>query len=156
WTASHDTSLTVLRLQNVYGPGQSLSNPYTGIVSLFSRLARGGESIPVYEDGDITRDFVFIDDVADAFRDVIAHGPRHAYSTLDVGSGVGTSILALASRIAEFHGAPAPHITGAFRDGDVRHAACVITDTLAELRWTPQWDVQRGVAALQGWIASRD
>ncbi len=63
WTGSHDTRLSVLRLQNVYGPRQSLSNPYTGIVSLFSRLAREGESIPLYEDGDITRDFVHIDDV---------------------------------------------------------------------------------------------
>ena len=66
WVASHDSRLSVLRLQNVYGNGQSLTNPYTGIVSLFSQLARDGKSIPLYEDGEITRDFVFIDDVASA------------------------------------------------------------------------------------------
>lgn len=155
WCASHDSSISILRLQNVYGPGQSLINSYTGIVSLFSLLARRGESIPVFEDGNITRDFVFIDDVADAFSEVITRGARHALSTLDVGSGVGTTIYDLASYIADFHGAPSPHITGAYRDGDVRHAECSIADTLAELEWTPQWDVRRGVAALQDWIGDR-
>ena len=66
WGGSHDVPLSVLRLQNVYGPGQSLTNPYTGIVSLFSQLARDGRSIPLYEDGEITRDFVYIDDVVSA------------------------------------------------------------------------------------------
>ena len=81
WTGSHDTRLSVLRLQNVYGPRQSLSNPYTGIVSLFSRLAREGESIPLYEDGDITRDFVYIDDVVSALVAAIAApaGRPHAH-----------------------------------------------------------------------------
>ena len=58
----------LFRLQNVYGPGQSLINPYTGIVSLFAQKAKAGEVIPVYEDGEIIRDFVFIDDVADCHR----------------------------------------------------------------------------------------
>src|SRR6266702_2835776 len=66
WALSFGTEVGLLRLQNVYGPGQSLSNPYTGIVSLFARLARAGQTIPLYEDGEIVRDFVFIDDVADA------------------------------------------------------------------------------------------
>ena len=66
WTAAHDTNLSVLRLQNVYGPGQSLTNSYTGIVALFARLAREQRPLEVYEDGRIVRDFVFIDDVVDA------------------------------------------------------------------------------------------
>lgn len=64
WAGSHDVPLSVLRFQNVYGPGQSLINSYTGIVSMFSQWAKAGQSIPIYEDGLITRDFVFIDDVA--------------------------------------------------------------------------------------------
>lgn len=155
WTASHDTGLTMLRLQNVYGPGQSLINSYTGIVSLFSQWARAGESIPVYEDGAITRDFVFIDDIASAFAEVMRHGPRQWAATFDVGSGVGTSILHLAEIIAAYHGAPAPRVTGAFRDGDVRHAHCSIDATLAALDWSPQWSLERGIAALQQWIASQ-
>ena len=156
WTSSHDAKLTILRLQNVYGPGQSLTNPYTGIVSLFSQIARRGESIPIYEDGRITRDFIFIEDIADAFRAVITAGPTAAMSRYDVGSGVGTTILELAEHIARFHGAPSPHITGAYRDGDVRHAECSIDATLSALNWAPAWDVERGVASLQEWIARQD
>jgi dTDP-L-rhamnose 4-epimerase len=155
WASSHDSRLTVLRLQNVYGPGQSLSNPYTGIVSLFSQLAMRGEAIPVYEDGRIVRDFVFIDDIAAAFVDAITNGPRDAAAAYDIGSGVGTTILELATLIAEFHGAPAPRVTGAYRDGDVRHAECSIEASLADLDWSPTWSVADGIAALQQWIGEQ-
>lgn len=155
WAASHDVGLTILRLQNVYGPGQSLINSYTGIVSLFSQWARAGKSIPVYEDGLITRDFVFIEDVVTAFAEVVRRGPRGWGTTLDVGSGLGTTILELARTIAAFHSAPEPHVTGQYRDGDVRHAHCSIDETLAALEWRPEWSVERGVAALQAWIAAQ-
>ena len=155
WTGSHDTKLSMLRLQNVYGPRQSLTNPYTGIVSLFSRLAREGQSIPLYEDGDITRDFVYIDDVVSALVAAIAAPPAGHLRTVDVGSGVRTTIGDLAREIAAFHSAPEPHVTGQFRDGDVRHASCTVDDTVAELGWSPQWDLRKGVAGLQDWIASQ-
>jgi dTDP-L-rhamnose 4-epimerase len=154
WTSSHDVALSILRFQNVYGPGQSLINPYTGIVSLFSRLAMRGESIPIYEDGRITRDFVYIEDVAASLETVI--GDLEAGSMpFDIGSGVGTTIMELAQHIADFHGAPAPHVTEQYRDGDVRHAECTIERTVSELDWKPEWSVERGVASLQQWIAPR-
>ena len=134
WTGSHDTRLSVLRLQNVYGPRQSLSNPYTGIVSLFSRLAREGQSIPLYEDGDITRDFVYIDDVVSALVAAIAHQPADHMRTVDIGSGVRTTIGDLAREVARYHSAPEPHVTGQYRDGDVRHASCTVEDTRAPPR----------------------
>jgi dTDP-L-rhamnose 4-epimerase len=152
WSGSHDVALSVLRLQNVYGPGQSLANPYTGIVSLFSRLALDGESIPLYEDGDITRDFVFIDDVSSAIAAALASPPRDAVRTLDVGSGARTTIRELATWIADHHGAPPPHVTGQFRDGDVRHAGCDIAPTLEAIDWSPGWSLDQGLAALQEWI----
>lgn len=152
WTAAHESKLTILRFQNVYGPGQSLSNPYTGIVSLFSQMARRGESIPVYEDGLITRDFVYIDDVANAVAAVMVAPPEAESSCFDVGSGVATTILGLAGILADHHGAPRPHVNGAYRDGDVRHASCDIGDTLEHLDWRPEWPVERGIAALQDWI----
>ncbi|WP_291044044.1 NAD-dependent epimerase/dehydratase family protein [Herbiconiux sp.] len=159
WVNARDTALTVLRLQNVYGPGQSLVNSYTGIVSLFSQLARRGESIPIYEDGLITRDFVYIDDVADAFVAALAEEPATGIEagtpTFDVGSGVGTTILQLAEAIAAYYSAPAPHITGKYRDGDVRHAECRIDATLGALEWEPRWPLDRGVAGLQEWIGSQ-
>jgi dTDP-L-rhamnose 4-epimerase len=154
WTGSNGSELTILRFQNVYGPGQSLSNPYTGIVSLFSQVAMDGDSIPVYEDGLITRDFVYISDVADSLSTVLESRPVMSPSTFDIGSGVGTTIEGLAAHIAAFHAAPEPHLTGAFRDGDVRHAECDIQRSLEMLEWRPQWAVTEGIAALQEWIAA--
>ncbi|AIV39374.1 NAD-dependent epimerase/dehydratase family protein [Curtobacterium sp. MR_MD2014] len=152
WCAARGVGLAVLRLQNVYGPGQSLTNPYTGIVSLFSQLARRGDSIPVYEDGAIVRDFVHIEDVAGALAAAVTGGPEVEGTPIDVGSGVATTILDLAQRIAAFHGAPAPRITGAYRDGDVRAASCTVEDAAARLGWAPRWSVDAGVADLQTWI----
>jgi len=153
WAGAFEVPLTILRLQNVYGDGQSLINPYTGIVSLFSQLARDGKSIPVYEDGAIVRDFVYIADVASAFE-AATREPPPGVRGFDVGSGRATTILTLAETIAAYHGAPAPNITGAFREGDVRSASCRIERTTAGLGWTPEWDLERGVAALQLWIES--
>lgn len=156
WAGSHDTALSVLRLQNVYGPLQSLTNPYTGIVSFFSQLAREGRSIPLYEDGDITRDFVFIDDVVSALTAAIDHPPsgEGGVRLADVGSGRATTIRELAETIAAYHSAPEPHVTGQFRDGDVRHASCAPSG-LSELDWAPAWSLEDGVAALQRWIAEQ-
>lgn len=157
WAGSHDTALSVLRLQNVYGPLQSLTNPYTGIVSFFSQLAREGRSIPLYEDGDITRDFVFIDDVVSALTVAIDHPPSGeggGVRLADVGSGRATTIRELAETIAAYHSAPEPHVTGQFRDGDVRHASCAPSG-LSELDWAPAWSLEDGVAALQRWIAEQ-
>ncbi|GAA2115208.1 NAD-dependent epimerase/dehydratase family protein [Nocardioides bigeumensis] len=155
WTGSHDVDLSVLRLQNVYGAGQSLTNPYTGIVTLFSRLARKGTSIPLYEDGEITRDFVHIDDVADALAAAIADPPADGRRALDIGSGERTTIRDLATVIASFHSAPAPHVTGEFRDGDVRHAACDVSPALRELGWAPRVSLAEGIGRLQEWMADR-
>ncbi|GHF15431.1 NAD-dependent epimerase/dehydratase family protein [Pseudolysinimonas yzui] len=156
WAGARSTHLHVLRFQNVYGPGQSLTNSYTGIVSLFSQLARRGESIPLYEDGAITRDFVFIDDVAAAVVATLRRPDARYPYALDVGTGTGTTIAQLAEAIAAFHGAPAPHVTGRFRDGDVRHASSDIALTRAALDWEPAVDVVDGVARLQEWIARVD
>jgi dTDP-L-rhamnose 4-epimerase len=151
WCLSLGVTPVVFRLQNVYGPGQSLTNPYTGIVSLFAQLARRGESIPVYEDGQIIRDFVFIDDVATA---VLAGLTRSSATTdpWDIGSGEGTSILRLAELIATHYSAPAPRVTGQFRNGDVRAASADITAATAGLGWTPEVLVDEGVQRLCAWL----
>jgi dTDP-L-rhamnose 4-epimerase len=149
WGRSRGVPVTTLRLQNVYGPGQSLTNSYTGIVSLFSQLAREGRSIPLYEDGDIVRDFVYIDDVAEAFAVAVRAGADPDRPTLDVGTGVASTIRDLAVAIARYHGAPAPVVNGRFRDGDVRYAACSIEATRSVLGWSPRWPLEEGIAALQ-------
>lgn len=154
WGGSHEVPVTVLRLQNVYGPGQSLINSYTGIVSLFSQWAREGKAIPLYEDGLIVRDFVFIEDVADAFVAAIAAGPDRDRPVLDIGSGVPTTLAEMAGVIARYHDAPEPVIDGRYRDGDVRAASCDISTSLASLDWSPRWSLESGIAALQEWIAT--
>jgi len=147
WSAAYDTTLSVLRLQNVYGPGQSLTNSYTGIVALFARLSREKHSLEVYEDGRIVRDFVYIDDVVGAPFAAIerpAAGPR----CLDIGSGVPTTIHELAQQIAALYDAPEPVVVGKFRDGDVRAALCDIEFATTELDWRPERDLKGGLGAL--------
>jgi dTDP-L-rhamnose 4-epimerase len=154
WTAAHDTNLSVLRLQNVYGPGQSLTNSYTGIVTLFARLAREQRPLEVYEDGRIVRDFVFIDDVVDALFAAIK-GPATEPRCLDIGSGIAITIHELARKIAAICDAPEPTVVPKFRDGDVRAASCTIEPAKDTLRWLPKWALENGLRALLAWIGEQ-
>lgn len=154
WTAAHDTNLSMLRLQNVYGPGQSLTNSYTGIVALFARLARERQALEVYEDGRILRDFVYIDDIVDALFAAIEK-PANGSRCLDIGSGIPTTIHQLADRIAAICGAPQPKVVGKFRDGDVRAARCDIDPAKGELDWRPKWTLEDGLPALLDWIGEQ-
>ena len=151
WCGSFDVTPVLFRLQNVYGPGQSLINPYTGIVSLFARLAKQGQSIPVYEDGQIVRDFVFIDDVASAIVAGVLHSPATS-TPYDIGLGERTTIMQVAQAIAEHYGAPAPHVTGQFRDGDVRAAWADTARARQVLDWEPRIGVTEGINRLCDWI----
>jgi dTDP-L-rhamnose 4-epimerase len=151
WAAAFGVGLTILRLQNVYGPGQSLSNPYTGIVSLFCQIARQGESIPLYEDGLMLRDFVVIDDVATAILNAIDR--RIAVShALDVGTGKPATLAEIAHAIVKRYGAPPPYVCGKYRFGDVRHAACNVQTTQALLGWNAVHNLDSGLDALTSWI----
>jgi len=154
WTAAHDAKLSVLRLQNVFGPGQSLTNSYTGIVTLFSRLAGEGRPLEVYEDGNIVRDFVFIDDVVDALFAAVDK-PAAEPRCLDIGSGTPTTIHELARKVATICKAPEPVVVEKFRDGDVRAASCTIEAAGDELNWRPQWSLDDGLRALLEWIAKQ-
>lgn len=151
WTKSFGVELAVLRLQNVYGPGQSLTNPYTGIMSLFCRMAMGGRSIPLYEDGQVRRDFVLIDDVAAAIVAAVT-AARVPGEPVDIGSGQTQTIATAAELIAEHYGAPAPHVTGQFRNGDVRHAWADVTAAASGLGWQPRFTLADGVERLATWI----
>lgn len=136
------SSLAILRLQNVYGHGQSPSNPYTGIVTLFDQLSRRREPIPVYEDGQAVRDFVHVTDVVDAILAAVARGLD---DTVDIGSGVPTKLIDLAVRIATSHNAPQPVITGQFRLGDVRSAVVDLTRSRELLGLTPKVSLDDGL-----------
>ena len=155
WAAAHDTTLSILRLQNVYGPGQSLTNSYTGIIALFARLARAQHTLEIYEDGNIVRDFVYIADVADALFAAVQRPPTGPDRCVDIGSGTPTTIDAVARKIAALCGAPEPVVVGKFRDGDVRAARCDIGPAMDQLDWSPKWALDDGLAALLRWIDER-
>jgi dTDP-L-rhamnose 4-epimerase len=154
WTTAHDTKLSVLRLQNVYGPGQSLSNSYTGIVALFARMAGRQSQLEVYEDGRILRDFVFIEDVVEALFAAV-QAPAAEPRCVDIGSGVPTTIHQLADQIAAMCGSPEPTVVQKFRDGDVRAASCDIEPAKSTLRWCPKWMLEDGLQVLLDWIGGR-
>jgi dTDP-L-rhamnose 4-epimerase len=151
WAAAHEAGLSVLRLQNVYGPGQSLSNSYTGVVALFGRLARARRPIEVFEDGRIIRDFVFIEDVVEALTAAVRN-PAAEPRCLDIGSGHPTTVHALALGLATTCGAPDPIVVPRFREGDVRAASCDIEAAAVELDWRPTWALEDGLRALLEWI----
>ena len=151
WAKSYGVETVILRLQNVYGPGQSLINPYTGIMSLFCRMAMGGKSIPLYEDGEVRRDFILIDDVASAIV-AGAVSPTVQGEPMDIGSGEFQTIGTAAKLIAKHYNAPEPHVTGQYRQGDVRHAWADISAAKDVLGWTPQYNLAQGIDRLANWI----
>jgi dTDP-L-rhamnose 4-epimerase len=144
--------VAILRLQNVYGPGQSLSNPYTGVISIFAQQIEQGRRLNIFEDGDIVRDFVYVDDAVRAFAAAadLAAAPARP---INIGSGVGTSIRDMARGLLELYGRdPSEHdVTGAFRVGDVRHAVADITTAKALLRWEPNVGFAEGLARFAEW-----
>jgi dTDP-L-rhamnose 4-epimerase len=154
WCGAMQVPLSVFRLQNVYGPGQSPFNAYTGIITLFIRLARQGQQLEVYEDGEIGRDFVFIDDVVAALAAGIAHPPTDQ-RTLDVGHGVATTIHDAARTVAGQHGAPEPKICGKFRDGDVRWAVADPAPLADALSVRAQVSFDEGAHRVGQWLIER-
>lgn len=116
-----DITGVALRYQNVYGPGQSLRNPYTGILAVFSNLAREGKPIDVYEDGEESRDFVFIDDVVEStVRAILLDAPLNV--AVNVGSGVATTVRTVAEQINQYFGRKSTiRVSGNYRVGDIRH-----------------------------------
>ena len=147
WGAAMGCAITILRFQNVYGVGQSLDNPYTGVLSIFTRQALSGETINVYEDGAIVRDFVYVDDVADSVIAAIDTPPATTH-TLDIGLGTSSTILEVATTLASHAGAPVPVVSGAFRDGDVRAASCSVDAARAAIGNEPKVSLTEGLSRL--------
>ena len=154
WCGSFDVPLSILRLQNVYGEGQSPHNSYTGIINVFHRYARAGNAIPVYEDGLIGRDFVHVDDFAIVFMAVLESTSRKNHR-FDVGTGCETTILEAARVIARLHGAPEPKICGKFRDGDVRSAVASVTEMAKQTGVEASIDFKVGSKRVGEWLSAR-
>lgn len=141
-----------LRYQNVYGPGQSLKNPYTGILSIFSTLIRQGKDINIFEDGLESRDFVYIDDVVEATF-LGATLPAAAGGVFNVGSGVATTVSQVVAELFNAFGASVPTRTsGNYRLGDIRHNVADTTRLRTELGFEPKVAFAEGVAQFVQWV----
>jgi len=141
-----------LRYQNVYGPGQSLSNPYTGILSIFSTLIKNGDDINIFEDGKESRDFVYISDVVDAT--ILAIERKEADDKVfNVGSGIPTDVLTVANKLKEKYKRHVNiRITGNYRLGDIRHNYADLSNIKKELGFEPKIDFDKGLSNFTQWV----
>jgi len=142
----------ILRLQNVYGEGQSLQNPYTGLISIFSTRLRRGLKLPLFEDGLCTRDFVHVSDVAEAFCRA-ASSDVSLNCTLNVGSGSATTIRDVAVALANaLDVEPRMEVTGQYRLGDIRHNCADVSALRSSLDFAPTVVIGDGMCRFAGWV----
>jgi dTDP-L-rhamnose 4-epimerase len=145
-----------LRYQNVYGPGQSLANPYTGILSIFSTRILNGNDLDIYEDGEESRDFVFIDDVVDAT--VLSLEKKEAnHQIFNVGSGVATTVSEVANTLRELYDSNVGiNISGKYRLGDIRHNYADLSKIKNVLEFHPKFNFRTGISEFVNWVKTQN
>jgi len=145
----------ILRFQNVYGEGQSLKNPYTGILSIFANQLRLGCALNIYEDGRESRDFVHVSDVAHAIA-LTLESDRADGQTLNVGSGRPITISQIASMLRDrIPCAAEPFISGHYRVGDIRHGFADLSLIQERLGFTPQVWLDEGLDRFVRWVITQ-
>lgn len=149
--AASSIDYAIMRFQNVYGEGQSLNNPYTGILSIFSTRIRRGLELPIFEDGQETRDFVHVSDVVEAVAKALVHnGPLN--ETFNVGSGIATSVVAIARELSAAMGeTPNIRVTAEYRLGDIRHNVADISKASNILGFQPVVSLTEGLRRFAAW-----
>lgn len=142
-----------LRLFNVYGPRQALSNPYTGVMAIFGSRYLNNAAPLIYEDGHQRRDFVNVHDVAQAFR-LAVESPGAAGQVFNIGSGRSMSILEIAQEMGKVLGRSemVPRVTGEYRVGDIRHCYGDITHARENLGYEPRVSFEDGLMELAAWL----
>jgi dTDP-L-rhamnose 4-epimerase len=148
---------SILRFQNVYGRGQSLNNPYTGILSIFSTRIRQKLSIPIFEDGLESRDFIHVNDVVEAIYLSLTSKTANN-RTFNVGSGTPTSVFEIANllfKVFDGHEVSLPQVTNQFRVGDIRHCYADISEITNQLGWKPQVSLEQGLDDFSDWVKSQ-
>ena len=155
-TEAYGMEGTCLRLFNVYGPGQALSNPYTGVLAIFSSRLLNGQRPMIFEDGEQRRDFVYVGDVARAFADALDH-PDAAGEVFNIGSGVDRSVKEVARSIARALNREElePEIAGKARVGDIRHCFCDGSKAAETLGFRASKDFDEGLAELADWVGEQ-
>jgi len=153
--ATYPTETVALRLFNVFGPGQALSNPYTGVLANFGSRLINGSRATVFEDGRQMRDFVHVDDIARAFR-LAMDQPAAAGHVLNIGSGHAYSIASVAEMLAHALDRPelAPEVLNRARSGDIRHCFADLTKARDLLGFRPEKRLEESMPELAAWIAA--
>jgi dTDP-L-rhamnose 4-epimerase len=154
--AAYGIPTTALRFFNVYGPGQSLSNPYTGVAAIFSSRLLNGRPPLVFEDGLQTRDLIHVSDIVEGL--LLALGSDAAVGrAVNLGTGRRTSVLDVADALASGLGVSVePEVNGQYRAGDIRH--CYADTKLAEelLGFRARVSLERGMRELISWLADQE
>jgi dTDP-L-rhamnose 4-epimerase len=149
---AYDVPAVALRLFNVYGPRQALSNPYTGVLAIFASRLLNDRPPLVYEDGAQRRDFVAVTDVARACRLALERNGADGRA-VNVGSGSSASVLEIAERLARVLGKELePEVPGKFRAGDIRHCFADVTLARETLGFEAEIPLEQGLADLAGWL----
>jgi dTDP-L-rhamnose 4-epimerase len=150
---AYNFPVTALRFFNVYGTRQALSNPYTGVLAIFSSRLLNNRSPLIYEDGNQLRDFVHVHDVARACR-LALEAPEADGEVINIGSGQKYSVSYLANFLAKTLGKEEikPEITGQYRIGDIRHCFADISKAKKILNFSPQVSLEAGMEELVEWL----
>ena len=153
---SIELPVVAYRFQNVYGPGQSLKNPYTGILSIFSTRIKNLNDINIFEDGLESRDFVYIDDVTDAV--ILGIEKEEANNNVfNVGSNEITNVLKVANILKEKYSSNIKiNITGEYRVGDIRHNIADLTKIKKMLNYEPKINFKKGISNFVDWVEKQD
>lgn len=156
FTGFNEIPVCALRFQNVFGPGQSLKNPYTGIISIFYTAMKNNKDIQIFEDGLMTRDFVYIDDIVDSILLVIENDNITNKQIFNVGSGQKTTVLEVAYTIKEkLNSNISISVTGEKRMGDIRHNFADISKINKTLQYTPKYTFSSGIDKFLEWAESQ-
>ena len=144
------------RYQNVYGPGQSLKNPYTGILSIFSTQIKNGNGINIFEDGKESRDFVFIDDVVNAT--ILGIEKEEANNQVfNVGTGVATDVVTVANELAKNYQIDVPiKVSGNYRLGDIRHNYADLSKINQLLGFSSKISFVEGLQKFAQWVNTQE
>jgi dTDP-L-rhamnose 4-epimerase len=156
-TRQYGMSGSALRLWNAYGPGQALSNPYTGVLAIFASRIANGQAPMVFEDGRQRRDFVHVRDVARAFLLALDKAEADG-EVFNIGSGVDRTVEEVATLQAAAMGRPdlVCELAGKARAGDIRHCIPDLTKARTVLGYEAQEDFAEGLAELAEWVARQE
>ncbi len=151
--AAYGVNAVALRLFNVFGPGQALSNPYTGVLANFASRLANGQPPMIFEDGEQQRDFVHVRDVARAFRLAVERPAANGH-VINIGSGQAYAIREVAELLAEAMGVPqiAPEIMGKARSGDIRNCFADTSKAAALIGYQPRFRLENSLDEMVAWV----